>query len=322
MLWYLCIVLMVLGVRIDTLQDNRIEARDVGDITICSAILVAWIVFAVWLHRWSARPPSPRMRIRAWRQELTALSNGFEPQSGGGAAFASLITAEDRIHSSARFVADGIEFGNIRYRSRSRSGSWQYIALHLHAPLPHMLLESQAGKSLARMLPVHISGYQTLSLEGDFDRWFRLFVPAGYERDALFLLPPDVMAALIDHAPAFSMETIADRMVFFRSSAADFANPEPWKVVAEVIEGAAKPFVRNASGYRDERIPEQDTPYAVEMMPTGRIASDGTRLDLRDRRTGIWWILGATGWAATLVFLYAVPAIFAFAGLMSIVDGR
>lgn len=170
MLWYLCIVLMTLGIRIDTLQDNRIEARDVRDIVICSVILVAWIAFASWLHKWSSKPPSPKTRIRAWRGELTALANGFESQSREGATFTSLITAEDRTHFSPRFVADGIEFGNIRYRSRSRSGKWHYIAIQVPISLPHLLLDSHAGKSLERMLPVHVGRYQTLSLEGDFDR--------------------------------------------------------------------------------------------------------------------------------------------------------
>lgn len=149
---------------------QRIEARDVRDIVICSVILVAWIAFASWLHKWSSKPPSPKTRIRAWRGELTALANGFESQSREGATFTSLITAEDRTHFSPRFVADGIEFGNIRYRSRSRSGKWHYIAIQVPISLPHLLLDSHAGKSLERMLPVHVGRYQTLSLEGDFDR--------------------------------------------------------------------------------------------------------------------------------------------------------
>ncbi|WP_110587968.1 hypothetical protein [Microbacterium suaedae] len=335
MLWYLCIVLMVLGVRIDTLQDNRIEARDIRDIVVCAAVFAVWVVAAVWLRRWAARPPSSRARIRQWRQMLTAFANGLAYQPRRGAAFSSLITAERHAHCYPRFVAERIEFGNIGYRRGSRSGSWQYIAFRMPVPLPHMVLDSTENGGLARMLPVHVARHQTLSLEGDFDRWFQMYAPAGYGRDALFLLTPDVMAAMIDHAHAFSMEVVGDRVVFFRPGAADFSDPDPWNDVAEIAGGVMGPFLRNASRYRDDRVPEgnvspiRETIRAALATPGGRwaessprIADDGTRLRLEDRRTGFWWMLGAIGWGAALVFLYVVPAVFAFAGFMSIADGR
>lgn len=335
MLWYLCIVLMVLGVRIDTVQGNRVEAQDVRDIVICTVVFAVWIAVAVGLHRWSRRPASSRAQIRLWRQVLTALANGFASHPLRGAAFSSLITAEPQAHCFPRFVAEGVEFGNIGYRRRSRSGSWQYVAFRLPVPLPHLVLDSAESRGLARMLPVRVAQHQALALEGDFDRWFKVYAPAGYGRDALFLLTPDVMAALVDHAHLFSVEAVGDRVVFFRPGAADFSEPGPWNAVARVIGGAMEPLRRNALRYRDRRIPEQDVSPALESIrvaletpgqrwvePQPRIAHDGTRLDLNDRRTGPWWTLGAIGWAATLAFLYAVPAIFAFAGFMSIVDGR
>ncbi|WP_156761458.1 hypothetical protein [Microbacterium karelineae] len=335
MLWYLCIVLMVLGVRIDTLQDNRIEARDIRDMAVCAAVFAVWVVAAVWLRRWSERPPSSRARIRQGRQMLTAFANGFASQPRRGAAFSSLITAEQHAHCFPRFVAEGVEFGNVGFRRRSRSGSWQYIAFRLPVPLPHMLLDSTESGSLAPMLPVHVGRHQELSLEGDFDRWFQMYAPAGYGRDALFVLTPDVMAVLIDHAHGFSMEIVGERVVFFRPGAADYSNPDPWNVVAEIAEAVMDPFLRNTSRYRDARIPEQNVSPTMETVraalaapggrwaePFPRIADDGARLDLEDRRTGVWWMLGAIGWGAALMALYMVPAAFAFAGFMSIADGR
>lgn len=147
-------------------------------------------------------------------------------------------------------------------------------------------------------------------------------MPVGYERDALFLLPPDVMAVLIDYASGFSMETSSDRVIFFRPGAADFSAAESWNAMADVIGRAAASFARNASRYRDERIPVQSVSPALQATPSARIGRDGRRLGMQDRRTGIWRIVGAVGWAVSLVLLYPVPAIFAFAGFMSIVDGR
>ncbi len=89
---------------------------------------------------------------------------------------------------------------------------------------------------------------------------------------------------------------------------------------------------RRAVRYRDERVLLDDGgPAALlradldEQPPdprAARIAADGRRLDVRDRRTGC---LGAVGWFAWIAFraaLIFVPAVFAFAGFMSIIDGR
>ena len=43
MLWYLCLVWMTLGVRVDTGQDGRIEAQDVRDIVVTMGIFVLWV---------------------------------------------------------------------------------------------------------------------------------------------------------------------------------------------------------------------------------------------------------------------------------------
>lgn len=334
MLWYLCIVFMTLGVRIDTIQHNRINATDIRDMVICAAIFAAWSYGAYWLRRWAALPPSRRSRMGEWRQTLTGLANGFESTPTQRAEFASMITsAPEQPSFYPRFVGSGIEFGNLTYRTR-RSGTWNYLALQLSAPVPHLVFDAVATGRVFDDLPVAIKQYQRLSLEGDFDRWFHLYAPTTYERDALFVITPEVMAALIDHAHRFNVEFIDDRLVFFARSAADFTAHESWLTVESLMH-AAVPAVANASRYRDERVVEQHVPAAIAAIrssfegpgalwvePMPKIGPTGDRLDVRDRRTSGWWLLGAVGWFATLTFLYAVPAIFAFAGFMSIVDGR
>ena len=335
MIWYLFVVLMVLGVRIDTLQSNRINAIDVRDMVICGAIFALWVVGAVCLYRWSKQPPSSQAKVREARQVLTALANGFESSPCRGASFAALITGEEHLRSYPRFVADGIEFGNLGYRTNARSGTWHYLAVQLPAPVPHMLLDSAASRGFAKLMPVQLRAHQDLSLEGDFDRWFRAYAPGGYGRDARYLLTPDVMDALVDCAHAFSVEMRDSRVVFCAPEAADFSHEEPWIKIEQLVDEVVETLARNASRYRDHRIEEQNVSPTMESIrvaiespgerwiePTPRIARDGTRLRLIDRRTGLWLAFGAVGWVATLAFLYAVPTIFAFAGFMSIADGR
>lgn len=335
MLWYLCIVWMTLGVRIDTLQENRIEPRDVRDIAILSAIFLVWLVGAIWLVRWSARPPSRKSLMGQWRQTLTALANGFTPESHRQAPFHSLMSpSAGSGYAHPRFVAPGVEFGNLRLRRPDR-GEWRYLAVTLSAPMPHLIFEAVTASKTAGNLPAGIKRNQRLPLEGDFDRAFRLYVPEGYERDALFAVTPDVMAALVDSAGGFHVEVVDDRIVFFAATPAEFTRAEPWRDIARLLTGAVPPIVASSARYRDDRLPDQnysptvesvraalETPGEPWIAPAPRIGAAGQRLDARDRRTGAMSVLGAIGWYLTLTFLYIVPGLFAFAGFMSIVDGR
>lgn len=334
MLWYLCIVWMTLGVRIDTMQHNQFEPGDIRDIIVVSLIFVIWACGTLWLYRWASRPPSRRSQIAQARQTLTALANGFEPRPTHRARFTSLITLQDRGYYYPGFSALGVEFGNLVHKRRS-SRDWQYLAIRLQVPLPHVILDSRRADAVAKRLPVHVHRHQRLSLEGDFDRWFSLYVPAGYERDALFVFTPDVMAALVDHASAYSIEVVDDTVVFFAPGVSDFASADAWMSIAALLEQTVPRLVTSGSRYRDERVPEQTgsrtiasvraalaEPGGSYVEPRPRIGPTGNRLNLSDRRTGGWWVAGAIGWIATLAFLYVVPGLFAFAGIMSIIDGR
>lgn len=335
MLWYLCIVWFTLGVRIDTLQENRVTAVDARDIVVVTAVFLIWCAGAVLLWRWSRRPPSRRSRMASWRQTLTALANGFESEPTRGARFRSLITTgASATYFHPRFVAQRIEFGNLRTR-RARSDDWHYLMLRLPVPVPHLILGSTKAGGISKQLPVHLDQDQRISLEGDFDRHFRVFAPADYGTDALYLLAPDVMVSLVDHAGSFNVEMVDDTVVFFAPGAADFSRAEAWEAFGGLINGAVPVVSRAAARYRDDRVTGQGDPVAISAFratmadpsapwfePERKIDAAGRRLKLRDRRVGLGAILGAIGWYATLAFLYVVPGLFAFAGFMSIIDGH
>jgi hypothetical protein len=199
-LWFVCVVLMYWGIETDGRGDGTVTPAIVAGLAGAAVVLVAWLAGSVLLHRWAARPPSPRARGREWRQHLTALANGFDPRPSGGRTFRSLITDEvGGVLLYPRFQAPGVEFGNV-VRKRARRSGWTYVAVTLPEPLPHVVLDARANDGHGRDLPATVRRGQRLSLEGDFDRSFRLYVPDDYERDALFLLTPDVMAALVDDA--------------------------------------------------------------------------------------------------------------------------
>jgi hypothetical protein len=334
-LWYLCFAFMTIGVRVDVFQNGQVGAPDIGNLIVTLTILAVWIFGTYWLHRWATRPPSPRTRLNEWRQTLTALANGFEYRPDSEATFTSMITgAHAGVRGHSRFVAPGIEFGNLKSRAGG-STEWHYVAVTLPAALPHLVLDATSNDGIVSDLPGKVDRVQRLSLEGDFDRWFQLYAPVKYRSDALYFLTPDVMAALIDTASGYNVEIIDDTLVLFAPSAANFTTSGPWESIHAILGDVVSRIAASARRYRDERVPGQqvapvissiraalDHPDVPWVAPRPLIGPDGRRLGMRVRHNGFVSVAGAIGWLGLLTFLYVVPGLFAFAGFMSIIDGR
>ncbi|WP_157001855.1 hypothetical protein [Agromyces laixinhei] len=211
---------------------------------------------------------------------------------------------------------------------------WHYLAVELPSPLPHLLLDATSNGRISGDLPVGFERAQRMSLEGDFDRWFRVYSPETYGTEALYVLTPDVMAVLIDAAHRYDVEIVDDTLVFFIPRAADFSEAETWEAAHAILATVVPRIIANSRRYFDERVPGQEVPRLLAKIsakranprvrwiePRAIIGPDGRRLEIRDRRTGVWAILGAIGWYTLLTFLYVVPGLCAFAGFMSVVDG-
>lgn len=335
LLWYLCIVFMTFSIRVDDFQGGQVTGTDVLDIVGSMVVFAAWLAGTVWLTRWAARPPTPQAQLRQWRQDLTALANGFEPRPRSIAQFSSFLGADGRpMEQFPRFEAPGIEFGNLTPYG-PRAGEWRYLRVALPAPLPHLVLDATVNDGLTSDLPEGIERQQRLSVGGEFDNWFRVYSPTEYGTEALYVLTPDVMADLIDHAWGFNVEIRDTSIIFFTRPGADFADPASWQSFGAILTTVVPRITAKAARYLDERVPGQDTSRLVTRIRAEldapdvryvaqepRIGHDGRRLALREWANNARWGLRAAGWLALLTFLYVVPGLFAFAGFMSIVDGR
>jgi len=83
--------------------------------------------------------------------------------------------------------------------------------------LPRIILDSQPNiwtRDLA-IEEFDIKDEEIISLEGDFNKYFTLYVPKGYEIEALQIFAPDVMAKLIDKAKMFSLEFLEDHLYIY-----------------------------------------------------------------------------------------------------------
>ena len=115
-----------------------------------------------------------------------------------------------------------VEFANYRYTTGSGKNktthTWGYVAVKLDVPLPHIVLDAKGNNGIfGSNLPATFDKDQRLSLEGDFDEYFSLYCPQGYEPDALYLFTPDIMARFIDNVRSLSIDPVVVRQNWLKA---------------------------------------------------------------------------------------------------------
>jgi hypothetical protein len=199
------------------------------------------------------------------RIDRFARANGFrfspaDPNpSYPGAIFqqGSSRTALDHLTTvEGRFL----DLGNYRYVTGSGKSrtvhDWGFLALELDRRVPHMVLDSRANNGLfgGTNLPAVFDRDQVLELEGDFGAYFTLYCPAEYERDALYVFTPDLMALLIDHAAPFDVEVIDDWMFVFSRTPFDMTAPATYQRLFRIVDTVGAKAVTQTDRYADERV--------------------------------------------------------------------
>ena len=167
-----------------------------------------------------------------------------------------------------------LDYGTYRYVTGSGKNStthtWGFLALALDRALPHMVLDATANDGLfGSTLPAMFNCDQVLGLEGDFGRHFTLYCPKEYERDALYVFTPDLMALLIDEAAAFDVEIVDRWMFVYSTSAFELGQPAMHERLHRIVDTVGAQTVDNTDRYRDER---------VATFAQNAVAPDGRRL--------------------------------------------
>jgi hypothetical protein len=166
-------------------------------------------------------------------------------------------SAYDHLYSlGGRFL----EMGNYRYTTGSGKNStthtWGFLAFQLDRKLPHIMLDARANNGLfgGSNLPTYFAQTQKLRLEGDFNEHFTLYCPTGYERDALYIFTPDLMALLIDEAATFDVEIIDDWMFVYAAKPFNPIDPHVYQRLFRIIDTVGEKTLTQTDRYADERI--------------------------------------------------------------------
>ncbi len=151
------------------------------------------------------------------------------------------------------------DFGNYRYTTGSGKNrstrTWGYLAFQLERRLPNMVLDSTANNGFfGSNLPATFDKDQILSLEGDFDRYFTLYAPKEYERDALYVFTPDLMALLIDEASPFDVEIIDDWMFVYSNTPFRTGDAALYARLFRIMDTVGAKALTQTDRYVDERV--------------------------------------------------------------------
>jgi hypothetical protein len=228
--------------------------------------------------------PATEAARRGWTHEAES-----PPPAIVGAVFGAISGGEvtDLVVAPATGQLPAFEFGNLSGRlggSRTEQYGtikvtmnldspvaidYGFVSIRLPRPMPHFVVDALTNDASGRSsLPVRIDGRQRVSLEGDADRHFALYAPDGYERDALYLFTPDIMALLIDETGDYDVELSEDRLTVFSPAQWNLEDPATWARIEDLVRILGGKAARQAARYRDERAAPGET-----------VAVGGRRLD-------------------------------------------
>lgn len=239
------------------------------------------LVFSVWgLVRVGKRRTRPREH---WALAHFAADNSLVyapgPRSGTMRAWWS-ITGHTVSRAIRREDDDGrtVEWADYEIRNASRRftyspvGGW--IKIGLRRTLPHIIVRAtRRGTRAFAVAAVPDSG-QRLSLEGDFDRSFDLYCPAGYEADALYLFTPDVMAQAIDDAGGWDIEIVDDMLLLVHPRDVVTTDPARWAEVMRTADAFATKLEQwerwRETQFRDDPAVDEARLDRALVAPAGR----------------------------------------------------
>jgi hypothetical protein len=199
------------------------------------------------------------MRLDRFGQANAMVFSPADPNpSYPGAIFqlGSDRTAYDHfVSASGRFF----DLGNFRYTTsngkNSTTHTWGFLAFNLDRRLPNMVLDAQANNGFfGSNLPASFDKNQVLKLEGDFNQYFTLYCPQQYERDALYVFTPDLMALLIDNAAPFDVEIVDDWMFVYASQPFSMTWPGVYDRLFRILETVGAKTLTQTDRYVDERV--------------------------------------------------------------------
>lgn len=145
-----------------------------------------------------------------WKLDLVNSPDVIIPPSvqfGYGQQWSPVIQAQ-----FGGFFCDLLAYTCVTGQGRSqRTHNFTIACTSLPRTMPHMLLLSKKSRADVQR---DLLDAETLKLEGDFEDYFSLQIEKGQEIDALEIITPDVMQALVQYGQAEDIEILGTNLYF------------------------------------------------------------------------------------------------------------
>lgn len=269
--WQVIILCVAFGIGVLRAWALEVSANEWFIVFLANFSVAAGVGLGLW---WIGVVVSEKATERRMRFENFARDNGLMYVAGEvspkyeGVIFSSGHSR--RLYD--RFQSDDFEIGNYRYTVQHGKSSttykYGYIRIKLQRHVAHMLLDGKSnntnifGASFSN-LPLTMNKDQTLSLEGDFNEHFTLYAPKEYERDALYIFTPDLMALLIDNVSKFDVEVIDDQL-FVYGSEFRLVDENVWRRIFAIITNVGQKTISQTDYYADERVGDRSVDVVAE----------------------------------------------------------
>lgn len=257
-------------------------------LAVIGVCVIAFVVATlVWIARTIRRSwnftnyPKKWFRLSKFADEngLLYIPRSLRPELGG-----TVLSSSKRGVGTDRLIARGgrqFEIGNfdtLEQNVNTPVRYWGYMVIGLERRLPHIMLKSRHNAKKRRGIPGVVARDQAMSLEGDFDKYFTLYAPAQYRRDALYVFAPDLMALMIDEVSVLDVEIIDNSIFFYSPVAFDLTSRRTLRRLFRIARIVGAKTFRQTDRYWDDR---GGKPFAAN-----EVALPGRRLRQRASLVG------------------------------------
>lgn len=197
------------------------------------------------------------MRLKRFASKNGYLYKYFTENGwGGGLLFESGDTQNLQDKLSGAYKNKLFWLGNYSYATGFMKSREVYhtgvMSVKMPKHLPNVLIDTKK-QVFGNLWGASYRGNQQFELEGDFNKYFTVYAPANYERDALYFLTPELMAKLIDIGQDYSLETIDDELKFYKKGKKFIFTESEIRNIFKIIDLLGGEFKDNAHQYQDER---------------------------------------------------------------------
>lgn len=255
---YALTVMIICGMTLSVIQSSlqNPSVNRFAFVTVCVAIILIVIIGAIFIIL-NSQTSKVQLSKFITANQLTSVV--FDQQNEPGLLFN--IGYACNYTGFAIPQANELQIANYEYTvgGGSSKKTYQYgvIRCKLDKKLPNVFFDATSNNTLGFSNFSELRNNQQLSMEGDFDKYFKVYVPSDYQTDTLYWLTPELMQLLKEHMSNFDIEIVDNYLYAYHSAKFKF-NAQEIPSLIQIGQWLLAQFNQNTKNYKDSRTATAD----------------------------------------------------------------